>query len=64
MRNQRVVKNARKSLKSWSGRRDSNPRRPAWEIDPTLKIKDMGSMALISGDFNPPVFNSVPKYSS
>jgi len=28
---------------SWSGRRDSNPRRPAWEIDCRLKIKNLAS---------------------
>jgi hypothetical protein len=27
---------AAKSLKTWSGRRGSNPRRPAWENDPRL----------------------------
>ena len=31
-----------KSLKTWSGRRDSNPRRPAWESQPKLKIKIKG----------------------
>jgi hypothetical protein len=34
-----------KLLKIWSGRRGSNPRRPAWEIDSTLKIKTIASMA-------------------
>jgi hypothetical protein len=28
--------------KKWSGRRDSNPRRPAWENDHRLKIQDNG----------------------
>ena len=27
-----------KLLKRWSGSRESNPRRPAWEIGPKLKI--------------------------
>jgi hypothetical protein len=30
------------SLKRWSGRRDSNPRRPAWENERRLKIQDNG----------------------
>ena len=30
---------SRKSLKKWSGRRDSNPRRPAWESQPGLRIQ-------------------------
>jgi hypothetical protein len=34
----------------WSGRRGSNPRRPAWEIDSTLKIKNIGCTALIFDD--------------
>ena len=28
--------------KKWSGRRDSNPRRPAWENNSRLKIQDNG----------------------
>ena len=32
-----------KLLKTWSGRLDSNPRRPAWEIAVQLKIKDIAS---------------------
>ena len=31
----------------WSGRRDSNPRRPAWESPRRLNIKDMASTAAI-----------------
>ena len=30
-----------KLLIIWSGRRDSNPRRPAWEHRPLLKIHDL-----------------------
>src|SRR5215831_14558938 len=29
------------SLKTWNGRRDSNPRRPAWQPEPRLKIRDI-----------------------
>jgi hypothetical protein len=32
----------RKLLKIWNGRPDSNRRRPAWEIDCSLKIQDIG----------------------
>jgi len=32
----------------WSGRRDSNPRRPAWEIDRRLKIQNLASTGLIA----------------
>src|ERR1035438_10477296 len=32
---------ARKSLKTWSGRRGSNPRRPAWEYDCKLETKSI-----------------------
>ena len=32
---------ASKSLKTWSGRRDSNPRRPAWEYALPLKIENL-----------------------
>jgi hypothetical protein len=31
-----------KLLKRWSGRWESNPRRPAWEIDRKLKTHDHG----------------------
>jgi hypothetical protein len=31
----------RKLLKTWSGRRDSNPRRPAWENDSKLKTQNI-----------------------
>ena len=36
---------SRKLLRGWSGRRDSNPRRPAWEYERQLYIKDMASTA-------------------
>jgi hypothetical protein len=39
-----------KLLKTWSGRRDSNPRRPAWEIDHKLTIKNLASNELIADD--------------
>ena len=43
----------------WSGRRDSNPRRPAWEIDRRLKIQTIASMASTDGDRNTPSFNDL-----
>src|ERR1035438_4457627 len=46
-------------LKKWSGRRDSNPRRPAWEIDYTLTIKNMAFMASIASDDKSPIFNDL-----
>jgi len=48
-----------KLLKGWSGGRGSNPRRPAWEIEPKLKIQNMESMTLISGDYNSPSFKGL-----
>jgi hypothetical protein len=39
-----------KSLKSWSGRPGSNRRRPAWEIDRRLTIKNLASTGLIADD--------------
>jgi hypothetical protein len=45
-----IVKTLRRLLKDWSGRRDSNPRRPAWEIDRRLKIQNLASMVLIADD--------------
>src|ERR1035441_6155294 len=48
-----------KLLKRWSGRPDSNRRRPAWEIDSTLKIKNMAFMVLIARDIKPPIFNDL-----
>ena len=39
-----------KPLKRWSGRRGSNPRRPAWEIEHRLKIQNLASMGLIADD--------------
>src|SRR5262245_38003663 len=39
-RSAKVYTQARNSLKTWSGRRDSNPRRPAWECARRLKTKD------------------------
>ena len=47
------------SLKRWSGRRDSNPRRQAWEIDYTLTIKNMAFMASIASDSKSPIFNDL-----
>ena len=41
---------ASKSLKRWSGRRDSNPRRPAWEIDRRLIIQNLASIRSIADD--------------
>jgi hypothetical protein len=35
-------------------RRDSNPRRPAWEIDHRLKIQKIASMASITSDYKLP----------
>jgi hypothetical protein len=43
----------------WSGRRDSNPRRPAWEIDRRLKIQILASTASTGGDRNTPSFNDL-----
>ncbi len=42
-----------KLLKRWSGGRGSNPRRPAWEIDPRLKIQNLASTVLIADDPKP-----------
>jgi len=46
-----------KLLILWSGRRDSNPRRPAWENGFHLNIKDLGVHGVFSDstkslDFN------------
>ena len=41
-----VLQDVRKLLKSWSGRPGSNRRRPAWEIDSTLTIKNIGFLFL------------------
>ena len=46
----------------WSGRRDSNPRRPAWEIDYTLTIKNMAFMASIASDSKSPIFNDLVQW--
>jgi hypothetical protein len=48
-----------KLLILWSGRRDSNPRRPAWEIACGLKIHNIASLASMEGDRKRPVFNSL-----
>ena len=37
-------------LKRWSGRRGSNPRRPAWEDDTRLETKNIAFPAPLSGD--------------
>jgi hypothetical protein len=42
-RNTLLFWSASKRLKKWSGRWDSNPRRPAWEIDIRLKIQEKAS---------------------
>ena len=56
---QTVLQGVRKLLKSWSGRRGSNPRRPAWEIDPQLKIQTLASMASIECDREHAAFNDL-----
>jgi len=38
------------SFIEWSGSWDSNPRRPAWEIEHRLEIKNLASMGLIADD--------------
>jgi hypothetical protein len=38
-----------KLLKGKSGRRGSNPRRPAWEVEPNLKIKHIGVHGVDTG---------------
>ena len=45
-----------KLLQGWSGRRGSNPRRPAWEIARRLQTKTLASTALIFGDLKPLYF--------
>ena len=45
-----------KWLKTWSGRRGSNPRRPAWEDDRKLQTKNIAFSACRSGDTVCPVF--------
>ena len=37
------IGSSRKSLKIWSGRPDSNRRRPAWENATTLILKDLAN---------------------
>ena len=44
---------------SWSGRPGSNRRRPAWEIERKLKIKNLAFMAAIECDKEHPVFNGL-----
>ena len=41
----------------WSGRRGSNPRRPAWELDIKLQIKKIASLALIPSLVKAPFFS-------
>jgi hypothetical protein len=48
-----------KLLKRWSGRRDSNPRRPAWEIDSRLKIQNLAFMVSMARDNKQPSFNDL-----
>src|ERR1039457_1967978 len=50
------IRNPCKLLKRWSGRRDSNPRRPAWEDDCKLETKTFAFPASRSGDTGSPVF--------
>ena len=45
--------------KKWSGRPDSNPRRPAWEIDCRLKIQNLASTVSTEGDDKYPVINGL-----
>jgi len=42
--------------KKWSGRRDSNPRRPAWEINHRLKIQSLAFTASLECDTRTPCF--------
>ena len=53
-----------KCLKTWSGRRDSNPRRPAWEDDRKLETKNIAFSACRSGDTVCPVFTLCPPRAS
>lgn len=48
-----------KLLIFWSGRRGSNPRRPACEISSVLKIKTLASKASTEGDQSTPCFQSL-----
>jgi hypothetical protein len=48
-----------KLLILWSGRRGSNPRRPAWEIDHRLQIQTLASTASTDGDRNTPSINDL-----
>jgi hypothetical protein len=47
----------------WSGRRDSNPRRPAWEIEGRLKIQNMARTVSIPVDGDGASFQSVARRS-
>ena len=40
-----LLEHRRAAVKSWSGRWDSNPRRPAWETELGLKIQTIASTA-------------------
>jgi hypothetical protein len=40
-------RDAVKLLKTWSGRRGSNPRRPAWEAVRRLSLQTLASMAIV-----------------
>jgi len=46
----------RKLLKQWSGRWDSNPRRPAWEDDYKLETKNIAFLHLVLAIENSPVY--------
>ena len=51
------IRNPLKLLKRWSGRPDSNRRRPAWEIDCRLQTENLASTASTDGDRITPGFN-------
>jgi len=48
-----------KTLKRWSGRWDSNPRRPAWENHCGLKNKDNGVYGVDQRRFQTTLFSTV-----
>src|SRR5580658_11100171 len=48
-----------KLLKRWSGRRDSNPRRPAWEYDCKLETKNIAFPGTSFWRLRIPSFHSV-----
>ena len=54
----------RKLLKKWSGRRDSNPRRPAWELRARYNINNITAQVFGSGASNTLEFLGVFQSSS